>query len=102
MSRMVDLIDIYRDTHGRPSEASIARAIEVAPQTINSWRNRGIRELPDVAIMERLAIYLNVPYRAVLEAALVDAGYASPDDYPAPERPAPQSPRDLRERGRGA
>lgn len=92
MSRLVDLIDAYRDAHGSPSEASVARAIGAAPQTVNSWRNRGIRELPEVEIMQRLATYLGVPYRTVLEAALVDAKYASTEEYPAPEAPEPVRP----------
>lgn len=75
MSRLIALIDEYRDTHGAPSESSIARAIGVTPQVINSWRHRGIRELPEVATMRRLAAFLGVDYvDVVLRAALVDAG----------------------------
>lgn len=86
MSKLVALIDAYRDTHGQPSDASIARAVEIAPQTISSWRNRGVRELPARETLLRLAEFMHVPYRDVLEAALVDAGYvAEPDDPPEGE-----------------
>lgn len=75
MSKLVALIDVYKDTHGQPSDASIARAVGIAPQTLNSWRNRGIRELPARATMIRLADFMRVDYDDVLRAALMDAGY---------------------------
>lgn len=76
MSELVRIIDDYRDAHGQPSTASIARAIEVAPQTISSWRTRGIHELPQGDTLRRLAKHVGLPYRYVLEAALIDVGLA--------------------------
>lgn len=76
MSQLLAIIDAYKDAHGQPSDASIARAIGVAPQTISSWRKRGIREAPDVTALKRLAELVQLPYENyVLQAALVDAGY---------------------------
>ena len=75
MSQLLALIDDYKDRHGQPSDASIARAIGVAAQTVSSWRSRGIRELPARETMVRLADFLRVPYDDVLRAALVDIGY---------------------------
>lgn len=76
MSELLRIIDEYKDRHGQPSDASIARAIGVAPQTINSWRKRGIKEPPAVATLKRLADFMRLPYEDyVLQAALVDAGW---------------------------
>lgn len=75
MSRLVDLIDDYKDRHGQPSDASIARAVGIAPQTLNSWRKRGIRELPAADTLRRLAGFLGLDERATFYAAGVDAGY---------------------------
>lgn len=76
MSRLVALIDEWKDAHGAPSDSSIARSIGVKPQTISSWRTRGITEPPNPASMKRLAEFLGVDYEAVvLRAALLDAGW---------------------------
>ncbi len=76
MSRLVALIDEYKDTHGAPSDSSIARAIGTKPQTISSWRTRGIKEPPSPVTMRNLATLLGVSYeRVVLRAALLDAGW---------------------------
>lgn len=81
VSELVRLIDDYKDRHGQPSDASIARAIGVAPQTVNSWRKRGIKELPDDAALRRLAQLLNLPHQDyVLQVALFDIGRR--DDLP--------------------
>ena len=76
MSKLLALIDEYKDTHGAPSDASIARAIGVAPQTISSWRKRGIRDTPAINTLKRMAEFFGVPYEEyLLQAALVDAGF---------------------------
>lgn len=79
MSQLIRLIDAHRAANGMPSEASIARAIGVAPQTLNSWRNRGIRELPSRDTLKALAQLLRVDFEStVLKAALVDTGWVVP------------------------
>lgn len=83
MNALLAIIDAYKDTHGQPSDASIARAVEVAPQTISSWRKRGIRDLPDRATLIRLANFVGAPYRDVLDAVLTDIGYL--EDPPSPD-----------------
>jgi transcriptional regulator with XRE-family HTH domain len=76
MSELLRIIDDYKDAHGQPSDSSIARAIGVAPQTISSWRRRGIREAPAIETLRRMAEFMRLPYEEyVLQAALVDAGY---------------------------
>lgn len=75
MSQLLRILDEYRDAHGQPSNASVARAIGVAPQVISSWRSRGIKEPPDPKTLRRLAEFMGVPYRDyVLAAVLVDVG----------------------------
>jgi transcriptional regulator with XRE-family HTH domain len=89
MSRLVDLIDEWKDQHGQPSDASIARAVGIAPQTLNSWRKRGIRELPAADTLRRLAAFLHVDDEVTFYAAGVDAGYIiehdADNDDPPPE-----------------
>jgi transcriptional regulator with XRE-family HTH domain len=86
MSKLLAIIDAYKDAHGQPSDASIARAVGVAPQTISSWRKRGIRQLPERDTMQQLAAFMRVPYDDVLDAALIDTGYMEerPHDDPPP------------------
>lgn len=81
MSKLVALVDEYRDTHGAPSDSSIARAIGVAPQTISSWRKRGIRVPPAPETLRRLAEFIGRDYETVvLRAALLDAQWITEDD----------------------
>lgn len=76
VSELIRLIDEYRDQHGQPSEASVARAVGIAPQTLSSWRKRGIKEPPAVDTLRQLAHVLRLSYEdVVLPAALVDAGW---------------------------
>lgn len=80
MSHLLAIIDDYKDQHGSPSDSSIARAIGVAPQTISSWRNRGIHQLPRRATLEALAEFLHVDYfDVIIPAALHDTGYGKED-----------------------
>lgn len=89
MSELVDLIDSYRDRHGQVSEASVARAIGVAPQSISSWRKRGIKAPPRQATLKALAEFIHVDYATVvLPAALRDAGYLPSLEVPPPPPPA--------------
>lgn len=81
MGQLIDLIDEWRDRHGQPSEASVGRAIGVSDGTVNAWRRRGIRKLPEPETLRRLAEFLGVPHQRVLLAAATDAGYL--EDEPA-------------------
>lgn len=81
MSRFVAIIDAYKDQHGQPSDSSVARAIGVKPQTLSSWRTRGIKEPPDREAMRKLATLAGVDYESVvLRAALLDAGWIDEGD----------------------
>jgi transcriptional regulator with XRE-family HTH domain len=90
MSELIRLVDDYKDTHGQPSDASIARAIGIAPQTLNSWRKRGVKEPPAVDTLRRMARFFHISYEdVVLPAALVDAGWL--DHMPTSNGHPPQS-----------
>lgn len=76
MSRLVAIIDAYKDQHGQPSDSSVARAIGVKPQTLSSWRKRGIKEPPAREALRELARLTRLDYESVvLRAALMDAGW---------------------------
>lgn len=81
MSKLVAIIDAYKDTHGGPSDSSVARAIGVKPQTLSSWRTRGVKVPPDRDSLRRLASLANLDYETVvLRAALLDAGWIEEGD----------------------
>lgn len=91
MSRLLALIDDYKDRHGQPSDSSIGRAIGVAPQTISSWRHRGYKEPMSPAVLRKLAALLGVDYeRVVLRAVLLDVGWIEESDgHDGSDRAAP-------------
>lgn len=75
MSELGKIIEGYRDRHGQPSYASIARAIGVAPQTVDSWRNRGMAELPrNRKPLRELAVLVGLDYDIIAQAIAVDVG----------------------------
>lgn len=106
MGELVAIIQRHLDSYG-VTEATFARRMGVNPQTINAWKTRGgIKRLPERRILEAVARETRTSYAEVLEAALVDTGYAavgSATDEPgrrpevqesdagAAQRPAPHS-----------
>lgn len=82
MSHLWSLIQSHLDEYG-VREAALARRMGTAPQTLNSWKNRGLRQLPERRLLDAVARELRLPYAVVLAAVLQDLGYA--DDSPAPE-----------------
>jgi len=75
-----DLIQAYLDDTGGTSAAALSRRIGSKPQTLSSWKTRGIRELPSVDTLRNLADAIEVPYDIVLRAAEADAGYRDDED----------------------
>jgi hypothetical protein len=89
MSEVLRIIDGWKDRHGQPSDASIARTLGMAPQTLSSWRERGIKAVPrNMDPLRRLADLTGLDYEDVIvQAVAVDVGLR--DDMPAylwPER----------------
>lgn len=60
-----------------PSQRQLARAIGVSHGLITEWKYA--RAFAGPKALERLAEELRVPYEVVLDAALNDAGYRSPE-----------------------
>ncbi|GHJ59186.1 hypothetical protein NOK12_17040 [Nocardioides sp. OK12] len=90
MSELLRIIDEYKDAHGQPSDSSIARAVGIAPQTLSSWRKRGVRQPPSIDTLRRLADFMHVNYEDyLLQAVLVDTGYRDA----MPEPPSQQEER---------
>lgn len=78
MSELWKLIQAHLDEFG-VREAALARRMGTAPQTLNSWKKRGMRQLPTRELIEALAREIRQPYAVVLRAILVDLQYA-PDE----------------------
>lgn len=74
-SRLWAIVQAHMDAYG-VREAELARRMGTSPQTLNSWKNRGVRSLPSRRLLEALAREARVPYEEVLHAALVDTAYA--------------------------
>lgn len=73
-SRLVELLDRYRDAHG-VNESELARRIGVTRENLRKWRTNGVRRLPERANLAATARVIGRPYREVLSAALFDTGY---------------------------
>lgn len=90
MSELGKIIDGYKDRHGQPSDASIARAIKVAPQTLDSWLNRGMKTVPrNKEPLRKLAQLVGLDYRIIVDAVAVDIGLLDampPYRWPGEER----------------
>lgn len=59
-------------------EAAFARRMGTGPQTINAWKMRGLKRLPERHLLEAVARETGTPYEVVLRAALLDTGYLDP------------------------
>ncbi|MDJ0006467.1 hypothetical protein [Gordonia alkanivorans] len=78
MSELWKIIQTHLDQTG-VREAEFARRIGTSPTTVNSWKNRGVRSLPERRLLEAVANEIpGVSYRQVLAAVLSDIGYADP------------------------
>lgn len=76
MSKLWDLIQTHIDDTG-VREAELARRMGSSPQTLNSWKNRGLKALPERRLLQAVGEQTRTPYETVLDAALFDIGYSS-------------------------
>ena len=76
MSELLRIIDEWKDRTGQPSDASIARAMGMPPQTLDSWRSRGMKAVPrNLEPLRRLAELTGLDYTDVIvQAVAVDVG----------------------------
>lgn len=84
MGHLWDIVQAHRDAYG-PSVSEIARRIGMSSSGVHAWNNRGIRAMPESKNLRKLAEVTGRPYREVLRAALLDAGYETEETWP----PAP-------------
>ncbi|MFJ7723807.1 hypothetical protein ACIQYM_37730, partial [Rhodococcus erythropolis] len=85
MSELWNLIQSHLDRYG-VRDAEFARRMGSTPQTLNSWKKRGVRQLPNKELLEAVAEVTGRDYRQVLDAALIDTGYLSSFSAAAEER----------------
>ena len=72
----VSAASVRADSGRARKDSSIARAIGVAPQTLSSWRTRGIKDPPSLTTLENLADFLSVDFESVVvPAVLTDMGW---------------------------
>jgi transcriptional regulator with XRE-family HTH domain len=74
MRQLIQIVQTHMDQYG-VSEAEVARRIGTAPQTVNTWRNGEMKQLPRQLYLRALAELTQTDYTTVLTAALADTGY---------------------------
>lgn len=90
------IIQAHLDRYG-VYEAGFARRMGTKPQTINTWKNLGIKRLPERWLLEAVARETGTTYSTVLHAALIDTGYVTREaaesgrSEPAPAPSPPSS-----------
>lgn len=91
MGELYGIIQRHLDRYG-VREAALARLMGTSSQTVNSWKTRGVRQLPTRPLLEAVARETRTPYEVVLRAALLDTGYLQAEVTPESadaEQPAP-------------
>jgi transcriptional regulator with XRE-family HTH domain len=73
------IIQKHLDDYG-VREAEFARRIGTSPQTVSSWKKRGVRSLPAKRLLVGVSDVTRRPYDEVLTAALYDAKYLPKED----------------------
>src|SRR5690625_2943046 len=79
MSKLWAIIQAHLDEYG-VREAAFARRMGTSPQTLSSWKHRGLKQLPERWLLEAVAREARTTYEAVLEAVLDDIGYGGGED----------------------
>ncbi|WAB10620.1 immunity repressor [Gordonia phage Ecliptus] len=81
MSKLWEFVQAHLDRTGA-SEAAFARQIGSIPQTVNSWKKRGLRQLPEVDTLRAISELTGVAYTDVISAVLTDIGYIEDGELP--------------------
>ena len=74
MGYLWNIAQTHMDAYGVRA-AALARLMGTKPQTLDSWKNRGLKKLPEKRLLEALARVTNTRYRDVLMAVLRDIDY---------------------------
>ncbi|ORA25209.1 hypothetical protein [Mycobacterium aquaticum] len=75
MSELMRLIQSHLDRYG-VTRATFAKRIGTTPQTVQNWKTRSTT-MPKAEHLLGIANETGIPYLAVVDAALMDAGYRS-------------------------
>jgi DNA-binding transcriptional regulator YdaS (Cro superfamily) len=101
MGKLHDILQRHMDAYG-VREAALARLMGTSSTTINSWKTRGVRQVPARWLLEAVARETRTPYQEVLRAALADAGYlddgvtpSSDGESTSPREPAASPPAEV-------
>ena len=62
------------------SRSDLARAIEVAPSTINSWYARGSEKV-SITILRKIAVYFNVSLEVLINGNTLTSVYFTEYEY---------------------
>lgn len=87
MGYLYDIAQRHLDAYGVRA-AALAKRMGTAPQTLDSWKHRGLKELPDQWLLEALARETRTPYGDVLTAVLRDIDYLPKGSDGRGQRPA--------------
>lgn len=74
VSHLWEIIQAHLDEYG-VRDAALARRMGTPAQTLNSWKKRGLKQLPERRLLEAVARETRTPYNEVLNAVLVDTHY---------------------------
>lgn len=88
MGDLWSIVQRHIDAYGVRA-ATIAKRMGTSPQTLDSWKHRGVRALPSKRLLLALARETSTPYGEVLLAALHDAGYLPEEREGDDLQPAP-------------
>lgn len=99
MSELRAIVRVHLDKYGGRS-AALARRMGTATQTLDSWKNRGIRKVPDASPLKALARGTDTPYEVALDEALHGSRYLPEEVVGNGQEPAPDDP-PLRTHGTG-
>lgn len=84
MGNLWNIVQDHLDDVG-VTEARFAGRIGTGAQTVNSWKKRGLKQLPAKDLLAAVARETGSDYMAVLTAALCDTGYL-PEPEARPRR----------------
>lgn len=73
-TKMLEILDAHKSRVGA-SDLGLARDLGLTRQAVSLWRKNGLKALPDRETLHAMGRVTGVPYRRILTAALIDAGY---------------------------
>jgi len=88
MSYLYDIAQRHLDKYGVRA-AALAKRMGTSPQTLDSWKHREPKRLPEKWLLEALAWETRTPYDVVLTAALRDIDYLPKERGPRGRKSAP-------------